>query len=209
MGRSSSTGFLHFYGNQANFGGYVFDSVDGERMRITSAGVGIGTITPNARLDVNGNAIVTGSLNVTAGITGSLLGTSSWANNAVSSSYAATASYSNNFTVANQLTIDSTLTDYALVASSVVGSNNVFTQTTGSYTSAFFKYAISSGSNSRAGEVVAVWNGTSAQYYDNSTVDVGNTTVVTSSVSIVGSNVQFDVQTNTSGWRIKSLVTFM
>jgi hypothetical protein len=36
---------------------------------------------------------ITGSLNVTAGITGSLLGTASYANNALSSSYAATSSY--------------------------------------------------------------------------------------------------------------------
>jgi hypothetical protein len=45
MGRSSSTGFLHFYGNQANFGGYVFDSVDGERARITAQGIGLGQTT--------------------------------------------------------------------------------------------------------------------------------------------------------------------
>jgi hypothetical protein len=41
--------------------------------------VGIGTTTPNAKLDVNGNTIVTGSLVVTAGITGSLQGTASYA----------------------------------------------------------------------------------------------------------------------------------
>jgi hypothetical protein len=41
-----------------------------------------------------GNEVqITGSLNVTQGITGSLFGTSSWANNAISSSYAVTASY--------------------------------------------------------------------------------------------------------------------
>ncbi len=39
--------------------------------------VGIGTTTPNGKLDVNGNAIITGSLTVTNGaiITGSLIGT--------------------------------------------------------------------------------------------------------------------------------------
>jgi hypothetical protein len=57
--------------------------------------VGIGTTTPNAKLDVNGNAIITGSLIVTGGITGSLLGTSSYAIQVLSSSYAATASYIN------------------------------------------------------------------------------------------------------------------
>jgi hypothetical protein len=44
--------------------------------------IGIGTITPNARLDVSGSAIISGSLIVTNGITGSLLGTASYATNA-------------------------------------------------------------------------------------------------------------------------------
>lgn len=151
-----------------------------------------------------GSVLITGSLNVVgAGITGSLFGTSSWATNAVS------ASYSNNFTVANQLTIDATLTDYATVASSTLGSNNVFTQATGSYTSAFFKYTVASGSNTRAGEVVAAWNAGTSQFYDNSTLDIGNTLPVTSSVSIVAGNLQFNIQTNTPGWRIKSLATYI
>jgi hypothetical protein len=57
--------------------------------------------------------------------------------------------------------------------------------------------------------VVAVWNGATAQFYDNSTVDVGNTTAVTSSAVIVTGQVQFNMQTNTSGWAIKSIATFM
>jgi hypothetical protein len=52
--------------------------------------VGIGKTNPNARLDVSGSAIISGSLIVTNGITGSLFGTSSFA---VSASIAATASY--------------------------------------------------------------------------------------------------------------------
>jgi hypothetical protein len=41
--------------------------------------VGISKETPNAKLDVNGNTIITGSLNVTQGITGSLFGTATTA----------------------------------------------------------------------------------------------------------------------------------
>jgi hypothetical protein len=47
-----------------------------------SGNVGIGTTTPNARLDVSGSAIITGSLTVTQGITGSLFGTASFAQTA-------------------------------------------------------------------------------------------------------------------------------
>jgi hypothetical protein len=85
----------------------------------------------------------------------------------------------------------------------------VFTQNTGSYTSAFFKYTVSNSGNTRAGEVVAAWNGTSTTFTDFSTVDLGDTTAVTASISIVSGQVQFNVQTNSSGWRIKSLATFM
>jgi len=60
--------------------------------------VGISKETPNAKLDVNGNVIVTGSLNVTQGITGSLFGTTS---NAVSASYATTASFATTATSAS------------------------------------------------------------------------------------------------------------
>jgi hypothetical protein len=55
--------------------------------------IGVGTLTPNATLDVNGNAIITGSLNVATGITGSLFGTASFATQALSASNALTASY--------------------------------------------------------------------------------------------------------------------
>jgi len=68
------------------------DDVNGSgavfKFGITAAGnVGINTRSPNARLDVSGSAIITGSLTVTQGITGSLFGTSSWATNALTSSY--------------------------------------------------------------------------------------------------------------------------
>jgi hypothetical protein len=154
-----------------------------------------------------GSVSITGSLNVVgAGITGSFSGSIT---NAVSASYAATASYATNFIIASSLVLDQTLTDYASVGASSVGSNNLFSQNTSSYTSAFFKYTCASASNARSGEVVAVWNGATAQFYDNSTVDIGNTTAITSSVVIVTGQVQFNMQTNTSGWAIKSIATFM
>jgi hypothetical protein len=123
--------------------------------------------------------------------------------NTISASFAATASYS------DQFNIGQTQTQYATVTSSINGSNTVFTQATGSYTSAFFKYTVTSGSNARSGEIMSVWNGTTAAFTDNSTIDIGTTTDVTSSVEISGANVQLNMQTNTSGWRIKSIATFM
>ena len=95
------------------------------------------------------------------------------------------------------------------MATSISGVNNLFTDATGSFTSAFFKYVATNGSNTRAGDVLSAWNGSSAIYTDYSTVDIGSTAAVTASVAISGGNVQFNVQTNGSGWTIKSLVTYV
>jgi hypothetical protein len=123
--------------------------------------------------------------------------------NATTASYALTSSYATTFT------LDRSLLDYSLVNSSTVGSNNVFTQATGSYTSMFINYTAASGSNARAGQVTAVWNGGTVEFNDVSTADIGTTTAVTSSVIVVSGDAQFNIQTNTSGWRIKSTVTFI
>jgi len=68
FGRSTSNGLLTFYGNQTGFTGYVFSGIDGERMRITSAGdVGIGTSSPSTKLAVSGSLGVTGQANFVTG----------------------------------------------------------------------------------------------------------------------------------------------
>jgi hypothetical protein len=60
---------------------------------VSQSVVGIGKESLlNGKLDISGSTFITGSLNVSQGITGSLFGTSSWAQNVISSSFAATAS---------------------------------------------------------------------------------------------------------------------
>lgn len=83
----------------------VYDSMDSNNMfqvdtdprqiiMLPVAGnVGIGKTVPNAKLDINGDTLITGSLKVTSGITGSLFGTASYASQALSSSFATTSSY--------------------------------------------------------------------------------------------------------------------
>jgi hypothetical protein len=152
---------------------------------------------------------VLNAISASYALSSSFASTANSASYALTATTAATASYATNLTVASTLTLDATLTDYATVASSIVGSNNLFTQNTSSYTSAFFKYTAANGSNTRAGEVIAAWNGTTTTYTDFSTVDIGDTSPVTASISIVTGQVQFNIQTNSSGWRLKSLSTFM
>ena len=122
---------------------------------------------------------------------------------------ALTASYANNFTIAQTLTLDETLTDFAKVNSTIVGSNNLFQQATGSYTSAHGKYTLYKGTDARAGEFVTVWNGASTEYYDNSTRDIGNTTDITFQSLIVTGQIQINAVAASSGWTVKMITTYL
>ena len=215
------TNTVGVYGQQDQTVGSIKLGSGGGTISGKSGNIGINTITPtSASLHVSGNIFatsLTGSF--TGSLVGALTGTSSFATSAsyafqaTSASYAATStsgSYAATASVSSTtFGIGATIQTYSSVASSIVGSNNLFSQNTGSYTSAFFKYTVRNGANTRAGEVVSAWNGTSTTYTDFSTVDIGDTSAVTASISIVSGQVQFNVQTNSSGWSIKSIGTFM
>ena len=175
----------------------------------TAVGAGIVSFT-TASLATSASYAATASVVLGAITSASYSATASVVLGSIASaSYAQTSSYSRNFTVGSTFVFDQTLTDYGTIASSIVGSNNVFTQATGSYTSAFIRYTAASASNARSGELIAVWNGGVTQFTDISTVDIGTTSAVTASATIVTNDFQFNVQTNTSGWSIKSTATYI
>jgi len=171
---------------------------------------------------ITGSLVVTGSVTATDGFTGSLYGTATSSSYATTASYALTAqtllgsvvsaetaSYATNFTIGSTLSLDGTLFDRATVNSTIVGSNNLFTQATGSYTSAFGKYTLHNGANARAGEFNTVWNGTTAVSTETSTTDIGNTADITFTSAIISSNIQINAVAATSGWTVKMLVTYI
>ena len=60
IGRDASDGLLHFYGNQTGYTGYVFDGINGERMRIDSSGNLLVGRTSSSGLDVDGHVLFGG-----------------------------------------------------------------------------------------------------------------------------------------------------
>jgi hypothetical protein len=56
-----------------------------------------------------------------------------------------------------------------------------------------------------------VWVGGTVSYNDYSTIDIGTTSAVTASVAIVTGQVQLNVQvpSSTTGWRVKSTATYI
>jgi hypothetical protein len=145
---------------------------------------------------LSGSYGLTGSLNATS-FTGSLSGT---ATNAHSGS---------DFVVTNTLKIDGSLTDYNTVSSTTIGSNALYTQATGSYTAAFCKYTLLKGTNARAGEFMTVWNGNTTTYTDTSTTDIGSTSDISFISNIVTGNIEIVATAASTGWTIKTLVTYI
>lgn len=118
-----------------------------------------------------------------------------------------------NTTITGSLTIDGSLTKYNLVNATAPATWEVFNQSTGSYTSAFVKYTVSNGVNSRAGEFLVNWNDSlPVEYTDISTRDIGDTSgvVFSSLLEILNpSKIIIAATVGTSGWKIKALATFI
>ena len=79
------------------------------------------------------------------------------------------------------------------------------------YTSAYFDYNVISGTNSRAGSIMAVWNSAgSLEYNEVSTLDIGNTlgtNAIDLNVALSGTNVQLRTTTSAGQtWIIKAII---
>lgn len=86
------------------------------------------------------------------------------------------------------------------------GTNNIYSIPTSAYTGAFFDYTLLSSTGARAGNIMSIWSGSSTQYTDVSTNDIGSTSGVTFSVVISGSSAVLQGTASTSGWTLKTIV---
>jgi len=111
--------------------------------------------------------------------------------------------------IKGNLIVSSSLIANQNTASLGSGAQTISTNATSSYTAAFFNYTVASGSNARAGQVTAVWNGGSIQYTDVSTTDIGSTSGVAFTASLSGANVRLTTVLPTSGWTVKTLANLL
>ena len=86
------------------------------------------------------------------------------------------------------------------------GTNTVYSIPTSGYTGAFFDYTVISSTGARAGTIMSIWSGTTAQSTDVSTNDIGTTAGITFSVSVVGSNAVLSSSATTTGWTLKTII---
>ena len=203
---TSGSVFLKGLTSAAQSNVVIIDTATGQLYTTASSALGGGG---GGSIDTS-SLVTTASFNsYTGSSTSQFAGTASYASSTSYAINATNALSASNFVVTSTLQLDGSLTDFATVNSTIVGSNNLYTQATGSYTSAFVKYTVSNGANSRAGEFITNWNGTSVTYFDNSTTDIGSTPDIIFSSAIVSSDIQVNATAATSGWTIKALATFI
>jgi hypothetical protein len=93
------------------------------------------------------------------------------------------------------------------VVTTAAGTVSIYDIPHADYRGGFFDYVVYNGAtNSRAGTVHAIWDGTNIQYQDTSTSDIGDTSGVTMSVSLDGTNAKFEAAVDAADWTIKTII---
>ena len=77
---------------------------------------------------------------------------------------------------------------------------------TADYTAAFFDFVIKKTTNVRSGTVYACHDGTNVEFTETSTNDLGDTSDVTLSVDISGTNMRLLATVTSDDWSVKSLI---
>jgi hypothetical protein len=86
------------------------------------------------------------------------------------------------------------------------GITTLYSLPTGSYNSIHVEYNCISASNGRAGMFTAFWIGSTLQFNEFTTVDVGSTTNLTLSGSISGGNFNLQASASSASWVLKTII---
>jgi hypothetical protein len=86
------------------------------------------------------------------------------------------------------------------------GSFTVYSLPTASYDTAFYDYSVRSGSNARAGQIMAIQSGSVVNYTETTTMDFGSTSGLSLGVFISGSNMVLTGSAATTAWTIKTII---
>jgi len=167
-----------------------------------------GTVTaPTFIGDLNGtiNTATTGATQ-TAGNNSTLIATTAYADAAAAAvpigSYLPLAGG----TLTGNLIIESALLSNQENTDVDTGAETVASVLKATYTAAFFDFVIKEGTNLRAGTVFACHDGTNVVYTETSTNDLGDTSDVTLSVDISGTDMRLRATVTSDDWIIKSLI---
>ncbi len=191
-GALSSTDWSTFNGKQAALNGTGFIKANGTTISYDNS-----TYVPTSRtITINGTTL-------------DLSANRSWTVSVTETDTLATVT-----SRGNSSTGDITVNGELLVKSAIlnnqsnnvpVGTTAVFSRTLGTTTAAFFDYVVASGANARAGSIMVVVNGSSVEYTETSTNDIGSTTSLNFAVVLSGGNLVLNATSSSGTWTVKVL----
>jgi len=109
------------------------------------------------------------------------------------------------YSITGSLTIDGGKLDSSVI-SNVTAATTIYSIPVASYDGAFFDYVVKSGSNLRAGTIMAAWSGSSVTYTETTTTDLGSTTALVMSMDVSGSNARLRATPASGTWTVKSII---
>jgi hypothetical protein len=102
--------------------------------------------------------------------------------------------------------LDPMLITTAKVTQTNSGSFLLYSLPTASYDTAFFEYSVRSGSNARAGTIMAIQSGSAVNFTETTTTDFGSTSAISFTVVVTGSNMALTGSSTSGAWTIKTIV---
>ena len=154
-------------------------------------------LTPTADSDATTKAYVDGSGGGTGPFLplagGTMTGTITMNNNRITS--IEELRFNNGGNIGNQINTDVD-----------TGTETVANVEIATYTAAFFDFVIKKTTNVRSGTVYACHDGTNVEFTETSTNDLGDTSDVTLSVDISGTNMRLLATVTSDDWSVKSLI---
>jgi len=184
---------------------------------LRNGNVGIGATSPTEKLDISGTAIVRSTLFTVGNVHGftSSYGASFFINNSGGTSYfnatggnvgINTTTPGEKLEVAGNIKITAALLSNQDNTDVDTGTETVANVAIATYTAAFFDFVIKKTTNVRSGTVYACHDGTNVEFTETSTNDLGDTSDVTLSVDISGTNMRLLATVTSDDWSVKSLI---
>jgi hypothetical protein len=102
--------------------------------------------------------------------------------------------------------LDPMLITTAKITQTNSGSFVLYSLPTASYDTAFFEYSVKSGSNARAGTIMAIQSGASVNFTEVTSSQFGSTSAISFTVIVTGSNMALTGSSTSGAWTIKTIV---
>ena len=86
------------------------------------------------------------------------------------------------------------------------GQSTLYSIPISAYTGAFFEYTAKNTAGVRAGSIMSVFSGSSVEFNETTTNDIGSTTNLSFDMSVTGTSANLLVSATTNNWEIKTII---